>query len=238
MKKIILTAVFFTLLAGNSFCGEAGKERAAPEINESSGAVSGPAPEVLKVVEKLKEWDAKLESLKSDFSQEVDFTNAGIKQKVEGTLSYKKKDRLRIEHLKPSRQLIITDKRDIFIYKVEDELVYKTSWDYWKKTQDQNLSGILDMGNYSELAEKNEIKVTETPEGIKAEFTSKNNPGVYLLTLTLSATDYFPYEASLRVDKTLITTKLTKTEINGELDDKLFKFVKPKKAELIEIKRK
>ena len=48
--------------------------------------------------------------------------------------------------------LIVTDKTDIWIYKPADNQVVKTAWDAWRRTQDQNFSGILDFGNYAVTA--------------------------------------------------------------------------------------
>jgi len=188
------------------------------------------------VINHLKKWDEELSTLKADFYQEVFFTQANIKQKVEGNISYKKKDKLRIEHIKPSRQIIITDKVNIYIHKIEDDIIYKTSWDYWKKSQ--NFSGILEFGNYADIIEKNNINISISTSIISVEFKNKENPSLYTLTLLLSKDNYFPCEANMEVDKTIIKTKLLNIKINEKIDDKIFEFQKPKKAEIIEIKSK
>jgi len=197
---------------------------------------SGITEDVNDVINHFKKWDEELSSLKADFYQEVFFTQANIKQKVEGNISYKKKDKLRIEHIKPSRQIIITDKINIYIHKVEDDLVYKTSWSYWKKAQ--NFSGILEFGNYADIIEKNNINVSISTSIISVQFKNKENPSLYTLTLFLSPDDYFPYEANMEIDKTIIKTRLLNVKINEKIDDKIFEFQKPKKAEIMEINSK
>ena len=187
----------------------------------------------------LKNWDAKLETLSARFTQEVNFSEAGLKQNVEGELKYSKPNLLRIEHFRPARQVVITDKRDIWIYKPEDAQVIKTSWEAWRKTQSDNFSGILDFGNYSALTEKNNTAVsggTPAHPYITVVFTPKANPGQYSLSLTLSATDYFPLEAELTVDKTIIKTRLSGVEINKALPPELFKFSPPKGTQVLEFK--
>lgn len=201
----------------------------------SKGAEQAAQDPAALAVEKLKAWDARLESLKADFTQEVNFKEAGLKQTIEGTLRYVKPNLLRIEHLKPSRQLIVTDKADIWIYKPADNQVVKTAWDAWRRTQDQNFSGILDFGNYAALAARNETTAAGGKDGapLTVTFTPRAAKN-YSLRLTLSAEDGFPTEAELTVDSTVIRTRLTAVEKNAPVDKELFKFTRPKGAELLE----
>jgi len=189
------------------------------------------------VIAGLKDWDAKLLTLRTRFTQEVDFSDAGLKQHVEGVLSYIKPDLLKIEHIKPARQLVYTDKKELWVYKPEDSQAVHTSWDAWKKNQSSNFSGIMDFGNYAALTEKNNVKVakeTATPYYITMVLTGKHNPGLYTLTLTLSSTDYFPAEAALTVENTTIRTRLENPEKNASLDKALFRFIPPKGTEVLE----
>ncbi|HOW90269.1 MAG TPA: outer-membrane lipoprotein carrier protein LolA [Elusimicrobiales bacterium] len=187
----------------------------------------------------LKSWDARLESLRTRFTQEVDFSDAGITQKVEGVLTYLKPDRLKIEHIKPARQLVYTDKKDLWIYKPEDSQAVRTSWGAWKESQSGNFSGIMDFGNYSALAEKNSVSAAREktpPYRVFLTLTPNGGSGLYTLTLGLSSTDYFPAEAQLSVENTIIRTRLESPEINVQLDKDLFRFVPPKGTEVLEFK--
>lgn len=191
------------------------------------------------VIAGLKDWDLKLLTLRTRFTQEVDFSDAGLKQRVEGVLSYMKPDLLKIEHIKPARQLVYTDKSELWVYKPEDSQAVRTSWNAWKKNQSSNFSGIMDFGNYGALTEKNNIKAVQdkaAPYYITVVLTPKDNPGLYTLTLALSSTDYFPAEAALTVDKTTIKTRLDSPEKNADLDKTLFRFVPPKGTEVLEFK--
>lgn len=205
----------------------------APAAKEQPAAVLTPEARVLG---ELMKWDEKLLSLHARFTQEFDFAEAGLKQRIEGTLDYKKPDLLKIEHIKPARQLVYTDKKDLWVYKPEDSQAVKTSWAAWKRTQTDNLSGILDFGNYASLTERNAVTVSTAADSpyITVTFTSRNDPQAYKLSLALSATDYFPAEASLSVDKTVITTKFESMEKNVPIDDAVFKFIQPKGTEVLE----
>ena len=220
------------------------KEAAQPAKKEASVAISTrPAPAapavspVEEIIEKLKAWDTKLETLKADFTQEVNFTEAGLKQSIEGNLRYVKPNLLRIEHFKPAAQTVVTDKENIWIYKPSDNQAVRTSWEAWRRTQDQNFSGILDFGNYSALAAKNAVSVTPSAAGgpVTMVFTPRSGAG-YTLTLKLSPQDLFPVEAELTVDGTVIKTRLTSVEKNTAVDKELFKFSPPKGVEVLEFK--
>jgi len=253
MNKILTLTLLFALSIGAAAQQKpAQKKKAAhpakkaPAVAVSTKTAQAPAaapaakpPEdpAAAVLEKLKAWDTALETLKAGFTQEVNFKEAGLKQSIEGNLIYVKPNLLRIEHEKPARQLVVTDKTDIWIYKPEDKQAVRTSWEAWRRTQDQNFSGILDFGNYASLAAKNATTVTggQNGEPYTVTFTPRSG-AAYSLKLTLSATDYFPLEAELEVDSTVIKTRLTSVEKNGKIDKDVFKFSPPKGVEVLEFK--
>ena len=261
MNKLLMTALCLILATGASAQQKPGakkearpeKKRAAQPARKAAAAVAvstKPAAAVkaaetrepdpaAEIIEKLKGWDARLESLKADFTQEVNFTEAGLKQSIEGNLRYVKPNMLRIEHTKPSSQVVVTDKTDIWIYKPADNQVVHTTWDAWRRTQDQNFSGILDFGNYSSLTAKNNASATPSKDGgpVTVVFTPRSGAG-YILTLKLSPQDYFPVEAELSVDGTIIKTRLASVEKNSAVDKAIFKFAPPKGVEMLEFKTK
>lgn len=253
MNKFISVALLFALAAGASAQQKPAQKKKAPARKTETVAVSTAAarsagPQSTSAVQedpaagvlaKLKAWDDRLETLKASFTQEVNFKEAGLKQYIEGALSYSKPNLLRIEHSKPSRQIVVTDKTDIWIYKPEDKQVVRTSWEAWRRTQDQNFSGILDFGNYTALTARNSAKVSGGAAGGPYVVTFTPRSGApYALKLTLSATDFFPLEAELQVESTVITTRLTSAEKNGQLDKTVFKFSPPKGVETLEFKNR
>ncbi len=264
MNKIFTFFLFFVLAAGASAQQKpAPKKAAQPQKKETAQpkkkdaaqpakkeaavsvstktAAAAPAEKAadpaVEIIEKLKAWDAKLETLKANFTQEVNFTEAGLKQSIEGNLRYVKPNLLRIEHSKPAAQIVVTDKENIWIYKPSDNQAVRTSWDAWRRTQDQNFSGILDFGNYSALAARNSVLATPSAGGgpVTIVFTPRSGAG-YTLTLKLSPQDFFPVEAELAVDGTIIKTRLSSVEKNGAVDKEIFKFSPPKGVEVLEFK--
>lgn len=237
MKKIILTLAVVMLSCTTALGGKPAKvivSTAAP----ASTAPDDLMPVVKKILDAFREWDKKLNSLVSDFTQTVHFGEAGLDQEVEGKLHYLKPDRLRIEHTKPSRQIIYTDKKILWIYKPQDSQAIQVDWEQWKKTQSSAFSGIMDFGNYSKIIEKHYIFIDSAAvnaEYITLRFVPKNNPELYTLTLSLSATDYFPVETSLTVGKTSIRTVLKKMEKNVKVPASLFDFKPPKGVSVIHL---
>ena len=248
MNKLI-TAVLLLAFAQGAMAQQKPAAKPAAETKKAPPPKAAPAKTAAKpagekaedpaapVLEKLKAWDAALQTLKADFTQELNFTEAGLKQTIEGTLNYSRPNLLRIEHIKPSRQIVVTDKKDIWIYKPEDNQVVRAAWDAWRRTQDQNFSGILDFGNYAALTEKNTATVSGGKDGapVTVKFVPRSGKD-YSLSLTLSATDYFPLGAELSVEGTVIKTRLTAVEKNGPADAAVFKFSPPKGAEILEFK--
>ncbi|HBA61932.1 MAG TPA: hypothetical protein DCZ92_14190 [Elusimicrobia bacterium] len=250
MNRILIIILILAFAGGASAQTPAKKPAAAPAKKAAvktqpakaapvqvSTAAAAPKPDpAAAVLEKLKAWDAKLETLKADFTQEVNFKEAGLKQSIEGSLLYVKPNLLRIEHKKPARQVVVTDKNDIWIYKADDNQAVRTTWDAWRRTQDQNFSGILDFGNYASLSEKNIATVEGEKDGLIALTLTPRSGSGYILKLRLSAADYFPAEAELNVDGTVITTRLTSTEKNTAIDKGIFTFAPPKGVEVLELK--
>lgn len=253
MNKLISLALLFALTAGAAAQQKPAPKKKAPAPAKKAETVAAstaapkavqPPPQVkpqedpaAAVLAGLKAWDDRLETLKASFTQEVNFKEAGLKQTIEGTLAYVKPNLLRIEHEKPARQIVVTDKTDIWIYKPEDKQVVRTAWEAWRRTQDQNFSGILDFGNYAALAARNAAKVSGGTDGKPYAVTFTPRSGAaYALTLTLSATDYFPLAAELQVESTVISTRLNSVEKNGQVDKALFKFAPPKGVETLEFK--
>ncbi len=245
MNKL-MTAVLLLALAPAAYSQKAAPRKAPaakakPAVAASTAAPAAQSAEAARTAEvlaRLKAWDDKLDSLSADFTQEVDFREAGLKQSIEGNLRYVKPNLLRIEHVKPARQIVVTDKSLIWIYKPEDKQAVRTDWEAWRRTQDQNFSGILDFGNYASLTAKNNAAVSGGKDGKpwKVVFTPKSG-SAYRLTLTLSPEDYFPTAAELLVDNTLIRTELKSVTRNGKIDEAVFKFSPPKGVEILEFNK-
>lgn len=231
MKKNLIAAMLLVPL----FCEAQQEKRAdlSPAEQKQDIKTSSSAVTAQFALEKLKSWDEKLTSLKANFEQEVVFKNADIKRKISGTVTYKKPNLLKIEHFSPKKQLIITDRKKIFIYKPQEKEAYEADWEAWKKNLDNSLGALLDFGNYSSLSEKNSAELYEEKDAWRLELRGKKDPSAYVLKLFLSRDDFFPLGASLEVGDSMIKTRLVSVEKNAEIKDSEFERPKKVKAEKI-----
>lgn len=209
------------------------KDSSSKEIKPAATCSGKKKLSAKEVLAKLEGWDNKLDSLDIDFTQEVWFKEADLKQTVEGNMQYLKPNLLRVEHTAPNKQIITTDKKDIMIYKPEDKQAINATWDGWVRTQNQSFYGVLDFGNYSSLSRNNDYKVSGGGcDPYIITFTPKEGTK-YSLEITLSQKDYFPSKAALTVGSAVTTTVIKKTDKNMKLDKAIFKQNLPAKTDII-----
>ena len=90
------------------------KAPAPPAVAASTAAFAWASTAPLTVEAVLAHYeamDAALVSLSARFEQSMTMKETGVTSRVEGTLAYKKPDRLRIEHARPEPQLVVADGR-------------------------------------------------------------------------------------------------------------------------------
>lgn len=185
---------------------------------------------------RLMQWDKRLETLQCNFTQEVLFGDTGMKQTITGRVHFLKPSHLRVEHIKPQRQIVYTDKKNIWIYKPEDSQAIRTKWEDWIKQQSTTFYGIADIGGYEKIAKNHKVSLSE-PDGknyVELAFTPKDKEQ-YILTLQLSKTDFFPMGIKFTVGRTEVTTTLEQVERNGKIPAELFNFVPPKGVQVMEL---
>lgn len=186
-----------------------------------------------EVLSKLKEWDDKLITFKTKFKQKAVFKNADVTKEISGEITYKKPSMLKIEHFAPKKQIIITDKKKIFIVKPSEDETYEADWNEWKKHLDGSLASLIDFGDYSSLLEKNSAEISYSDDKIILKMKNKKNPSAYILTLFLSKEDFFPQSARLEVEDSSIETEFISIIKNKDISEEEFKKPKTKKTEKI-----
>lgn len=185
----------------------------------------------LTILDRLIELDGKLKSLKTNFSQEIYFKVADIKEKVEGEIIFKKPGDLKIIHKKPKQQtIIIKEKKEIIIIKPDDRQIIRSSWEKWKGTLEPKLKGIIEFGNYASLKYNSKIIMDENNKTIK--LTPYDNS--YTLTIKLND-NYFPAECELDLKDTLIKTYLTDTIIDPDIKKDEFEYKNEKKFDVLKL---
>ena len=204
-----------------------------PEKIEEPLSLSTAAPRsVPELIAHFQEIDRRLTSLSARFSQSLTMADAGMAQRVEGTLEYAKPNHLRVEHSKPQRQVFVSDGSKIWVHRVDQNQVIQSSLSDWKRS-DPLFNNLLDFGNYAKMLETYDVafdtaamKATLTPKG-KAE-----QP--FALRLILAGKNLFPMHTELDVGSTKIRTALEDVRFNAKIPEARFRFAVPPGADVFD----
>lgn len=198
-----------------------------PKIEVSTLTVS-------EIIEKVETVDAKLKTLSADFKQFVRWDESGTAQTVEGSVSFKKKKLLRVEHKIPEPQLIVSDGSWIWVHRKETNQVIQMRLDDWRKSEPM-AQGLLDLGGYAELLKKYDVSVATRSAGfIELKLEPREGKKDFTLTLKVSTSDWFPWETVLRVGEVVVRSKFENVKFNPELPEKLFAFTPPTGADVFQ----
>lgn len=191
------------------------------------------------VADRFSALDKKLESLTCDFEQFVRWDESGTKQTVTGSLEYKKKDKLRVQHKLPEEQTIVSDGHWLWVYRESTNQVIRTSFDNWKKSEPL-AQGLLDFGGYGDLLSRYQVKIgSVTADGaeyrkVSIELRPKDDPKAFLLTLRVSTKDFFPAETELKVGGVAVRSQFRKIRYNPPIPEARFSFKPPAGADVFE----
>lgn len=193
-----------------------------------------------RVFAEFGRYDREISALSASFKQTLSMDESSPPRSVEGTVEYQKPDRLRIEHLKPERQTVVSDGQSLWIWRHSAEQVIQTSLADWKDSEPL-ARGLLDFGNYASLKKRYNVALgsvsppdTDGHRDISLKLTSRHDHADFVLDLTLSTRNYFPTKASLHVGQILIESTLDDIRINPDFARSRFEFTPPKGVELFE----
>jgi len=191
------------------------------------------APVTLEaVLTQFKKYDRELLSVKTRFSQSLQMTGAPIRQSVEGTIVFAKPYRFRIEHLKPARQSVVSDGKDVWVHRHDRNQVVQAKLDDWRNA-DPTIDHLLRFGRYAQLLKTYAVELdTSTTETTLILTPKKESEGEFTLRLTLAPRTLFPRMADMTVGGVTMRTLFEDTEFNAETDPKLFNFKPPPDADV------
>ncbi|MBI4348805.1 MAG: outer-membrane lipoprotein carrier protein LolA [Elusimicrobia bacterium] len=173
--------------------------------------------------------DRKLSSLKGRYVQTVTMDETGTVQTIEGKIAYLKPDRLRIEHVRPERQLVVSDGKAIWVHRLSSNQVIHSELADWRKA-DPMINSLLDFGGYAALGKRYDVAYSSATR--LATLTPKEKGADYTLRLTLADKTYFPVETELRLAQMSVRTKLEGLEFNPKLPEEDFSFTPPAGADV------
>ena len=199
---------------------------AAPAANFEAEKEPSTPDELISVFEKL---DAKLTSLKGRYLQTVNMEETGTVQTIEGKIEYLKPDRLRIEHTRPERQIVVSDGKAIWVHRLSSNQVIQSELSDWRKA-DPMINSLLDFGGYASLGKRYDVAYASATR--TATLTPKEKGAGYTLRLTLAEKTFFPAETELVVAHMRVRTSLLDLEFNPKLPETDFLFTPPAGAEV------
>jgi outer membrane lipoprotein-sorting protein len=213
---------------------------AFPEYAPSTAAITAPL-----VAERFKEVDARLKSLKATFRQFVRMEGTDAVQSVEGEVSFKKPDLLRLTHKVPEPQTVVSDGTWLWVHRQSTNQVIQTKLDAWRKSEPL-AQGLLDFGRTADLLARYDAKIKAVSEpggdghrSFEVELRPKpadlkKGQAPFKLTLKSSTRDYFPAEATLEVERAVIRSIFESPRLNPGFADKTFAFAPPPGADVFQ----
>lgn len=193
------------------------------------------------VVKNFEQLDLSLKTLSADFKQYVRWDESGTSQSVEGTLDFKKPDRLRLQHRIPEPQTITADGAYLWIWRESTNQVIKAKFEDWKKSEPM-AQGLLDFGNYAGLLKSYDASISTQSAPDKdgyRDFALRLTPKQkgkddFVLTLKLSTRDYFPRDTELKAGSVSVHSIFNNIRYNPPVPDERFKFTPPAGADVFE----
>lgn len=211
-------------------------QAAAPAVAASTAAFAWTSTAPLTVDAVLAHYeamDAALVSLTARFEQSMTMKETGVTSRVEGTLAYKKPDRLRIEHVRPEPQVVVADGKDIWIHRTERKQVVQAALADFKNA-DPAIGNLMEFGSYARMLKA--YDVTLDTSAVRPALLLRPKAGAagrdLTLRLTLSAATLFPEATELAVGSLSVRTAFAEPAFNPVLDDKAFSFTPPADADV------
>lgn len=229
--------LLLALLAG--IAASAPEPKPAKKDTKAPASADAPAKpgdplSVADVIEKVEAVDAKLKTLSADFKQFVRWDESGTAQAVEGSVSFKKKKLLRVEHKIPEPQLIVSDGAWIWVHRKETNQVIQMRLEDWRRSEPM-AQGLLDLGGYAELLKKYSVSIaSRTAFSIDLKLEPREGKKDFTLMLKISTVDWFPWETVLRVGEVVVRSQFENVKFNPELPEKLFSFTPPPGADVFQ----
>lgn len=252
-----LLGAILLVLTTSCFAKPSGKQSsktptAAAKVDVSSSAAgteltayaASTAPLTLEYISaRFSETDKRINTLKTTFRQFVRLEGSDVVQTVEGSVSFKKPDLLRLVHTIPEPQTVVSDGTWLWVYRNSTNQVIQTRLDAWRKSEPL-AQGLLDFGASADMLTRyNTVLSTVSAPGADGHRTftltltpksadKKGEDAAFVLTLKASTKDFFPADASLRVGRASIRSVFENVRLNPELPEATFKFTPPADADL------
>jgi outer membrane lipoprotein carrier protein len=232
VKRVIMSLAILGL-SSTAANAKSPKKKASTETDGFILNVSTKTPQNLaELITHFEEIDQKMQGLSASFAQSLSLSDADISQHVEGTLKFQKPNHIHLVHLKPERQTIISDGETLWIHRIDQNQVIKSSLADWKKS-DPLINNLMDFGNLSRMLSTYDVSYDSgTLQVILKPKEKTDHP--FMIKLILAGPYLFPMEMELDVAQTKIRTTFAKVLFNPKFDRGEFLFTPPDQAQLFD----
>jgi outer membrane lipoprotein carrier protein len=243
--KPIVAAIFLFLSVGTStrvFCAEDVSPSSAPIYELPVYSPSTAPLTVASILEKFKNYDARMMTLSADFSEVLDNGLTSSSQSVSGTFRYEKPNFFRMEEALPAPQTVVADGKDLWVWRPQTSQVIKTKISDWKK-QDVMAQSFLSIGNYATMIEQYNVAIetTSAPDAAGYRYVAlrmtpkKNQRGEdFTLRLNFSTRNFFPMLAEIDGEGMSLSSTLSHIRYNIPIPAETFEFTPPDGADVFD----
>ena len=215
------------------------KAKAEAAVSSTTVSVSTPsfawtstAPLTLDaVLAQFERFDRELDSLAARFSQSLSADETGVASSLEGTVSYLKPERLRIEYFRPERQTVVSDGKDIWIHRHANAQVIQSTLEDWRQSYPL-VGNLMQFGSYAKMLRSYDVSLDTGSPAPTLRLLPKYRSAGFVLRFVLQAADLFPAKAELQVRNTHVRTDLDALRFNPPLREKDFDFTPPAGADI------
>lgn len=195
-------------------------------------------PALESVLQKMRDSEKKTKDMSFRFIQEVAFPATKESQHFEGTVLFKKPNKLKVTYALPVAQEITSDGKKIWVYTPQYNQVVEDSWAHWQKSGALPAGLLTFSSPVEDLTQQYHVRLIESSDkGAKLELIPKQEGLEGLsLKLTLVAPDYFPMTTLFSAAQFVSKTELFDLKVNQGLSDGLFRFRAPKGTNVERIK--
>ena len=206
---------------------------------QAAGAIT-----VEQLQQKMQEHDAAIHSLEFTFVQRVRSSLDSQTKESAGSAFIVKPKQVRIDQLRPEKQLVIGSGKTVYIYTPRFNQVLKSSWDKWVSNNfafpglsgfSQTLQKMKENYVWEIVSEPSSETGSETSGETRLIEVLLKNGTKETLHLWVDPTDFVPRKTEFIYGTLTLTTRLENVKINEPVDANLFQFKKPKNVTVLAI---
>lgn len=201
------------------------------------------------LIEKLKQQDEKIEKLKVEYTQLINFLDLKEVYELKADFVFLKPDKIKVNIYEPFQQIIVVDKNKILIKDVNQNVVYKFNPKKFFEKEFNYLPLIFSKRNYTvvDFIKKTGLKyVTEnencyvlsTRYAKGKVYTDKKiglRPGEIRFLLWIDKQTLYPTKVSMISEKYIIETEFKNYQTEFEIKDTEFEILDSSTTQVIEI---